>query len=226
MSIKVNQDWLNIETGKYVCPYCGKEYSKNGISTHIWRMHTEEGKSFNPNKGYELGTRFAWSKGQTKETNPILANISKNLKKHIEKHGHNWQGRKHSEKTKKLLSIKQTEYLRNNPDKHPYKMYHYTNGISPAEKYFKRWLDFAQIDYEMQVPVSIYILDFVIWNKKLNIEIDGEQHYNDIRISKSDKRRTKFLEECGWRVIRIRWSEWQRKTKEEKKDILNYIKDL
>jgi hypothetical protein len=34
--------------GKCKCPYCKKEYSIIGIGSHIWRMHTEEGKEFKP----------------------------------------------------------------------------------------------------------------------------------------------------------------------------------
>ena len=59
---------FNKETNKYVCPHCGKEYSKMGIGLHIWRNHTEEGKKFDPNKGFKAGTRKGWNKGLTKET--------------------------------------------------------------------------------------------------------------------------------------------------------------
>ena len=44
---------FNIATCKYICPHCGKEYTKYGIGNHIWRNHTEEGQKFDPNKGYK-----------------------------------------------------------------------------------------------------------------------------------------------------------------------------
>lgn len=59
---------FNKETNKYVCPECGKEYSKKGIGNHFWRKHTEEGRNFDPNRGYKEGTRHAWNKGLTAET--------------------------------------------------------------------------------------------------------------------------------------------------------------
>ena len=73
---------FNEETNKYVCPHCGKEYSKMGIGTHIWRNHTEEGKKFNPNpnKGYYDVTRVAWNKGLTKETDERVRNTLKHIK--------------------------------------------------------------------------------------------------------------------------------------------------
>lgn len=52
---------------KVKCPHCGKEYSKKGIGTHIWRVHGE-GKEFDPNIGYKNGKRKSWNKGLTKET--------------------------------------------------------------------------------------------------------------------------------------------------------------
>lgn len=34
----IQNEWLN-ENGKYSCPFCQKEYTKAGISTHIWLNH-------------------------------------------------------------------------------------------------------------------------------------------------------------------------------------------
>lgn len=60
---------------KIKCQYCGKEYSKKGIGTHIWRTHGE-GKNFDPNKGYKNKTRNAWNKGLTKETDDRVKSYS------------------------------------------------------------------------------------------------------------------------------------------------------
>ena len=35
----IKDEWLNKESGLYKCPYCSKEYSRKGISTHILRQH-------------------------------------------------------------------------------------------------------------------------------------------------------------------------------------------
>jgi len=34
------------ENNKSKCPHCGKEYSKMGIGSHIWRMHTDKGMKY------------------------------------------------------------------------------------------------------------------------------------------------------------------------------------
>jgi len=51
---------------KIRCPYCGKEYFKKGIGTHIWRIHGK-GKGHDPNLGYKEGDRVVWNKGLTKD---------------------------------------------------------------------------------------------------------------------------------------------------------------
>ena len=70
---------LNKDSNKFICPECKKEYTKNGIGTHYWRMHTEAGSNFNPNKGYEDGSRQVWNKGLTKETDYRVKNRGKVL---------------------------------------------------------------------------------------------------------------------------------------------------
>lgn len=63
----INKNYT-IEDSKYICNFCGKSFKKQGIKTHIWRCHSEEGKIFDPNYGYKNGTRVAWNEGLTKET--------------------------------------------------------------------------------------------------------------------------------------------------------------
>ncbi len=67
-------------------------------------------------------------------------------------------------------------------------------------------------------------------DKKIDIEIDGNQHYLDSKIIDSDVKRTSFLESEGWDVIRINWSKYQIMTLDEKasyiKHVINYINGL
>lgn len=64
-STKIDDSWL-LENGKYQCPHCDKEYSKNGIGTHIWRTHGEGQNWTGNNDGYKDG-RINARKGLTKE---------------------------------------------------------------------------------------------------------------------------------------------------------------
>lgn len=54
--------------------------------------------------------------------------------------------------------------------------------------------------FRRQHPVGPYVVDFICINEKLIIELDGSQHQQDAAY---DARRTAFLEQAGYRVIRF-----------------------
>lgn len=59
---------------------------------------------------------------------------------------------------------------------------------------------FAQFKFRRQVPLGNYIVDFVCFDSRLMIELDGGQH--NVR-REHDARRTSWLEEQGFRVVRF-----------------------
>jgi very-short-patch-repair endonuclease len=48
--------------------------------------------------------------------------------------------------------------------------------------------------------LGLYIVDFVFYEAKLIIELDGGQHASQ---QESDAERTRWLESCGFRVVRF-----------------------
>lgn len=58
---------------------------------------------------------------------------------------------------------------------------------------------FAGHKFRRQVPIGPYIADFVCYEKKLIVELDGSQHAENPR----DKRRDAELERRGFRVLRV-----------------------
>lgn len=97
-----------------------------------------------------------------------------------------------------------------------YKYNHYTKG-SWAEDYFRDlFIREGITGWEQQFRVSRYRLDFAFTRNKIDFEVDGHQHYVDKRIIEHDKVRTANLEALGWRVVRVRWSEWNALSKEQK----------
>lgn len=58
------------------------------------------------------------------------------------------------------------------------------------------------VKFRRQVPIGNYIVDFISIQHKLIIEIDGGQH-NEEMIKDYDSQRTKFLEDKGYKVIRV-----------------------
>jgi very-short-patch-repair endonuclease len=58
---------------------------------------------------------------------------------------------------------------------------------------------FAGHKFRRQVPLDFYIADFVCFAARLIIEVDGGQHAG----STSDERRDTYLQQHGFRVLRI-----------------------
>jgi len=56
--------------------------------------------------------------------------------------------------------------------------------------------------FRRQHPIGPYIADFACIGAKLVLEVDGATHWTDEQLA-HDARRTKFLENNGWRVIRV-----------------------
>jgi very-short-patch-repair endonuclease len=131
--------------------------------------------------------------------------------------------RKHSEETKKKISEIRKKYLQENPDKVPYKLNHSSKESYP-EKYFTEVFKNEGIKVTKSFHIELYELDFCILDKKIDIEVDGSQHYYDEKIVESDKRRNKFLEDDGWDIIRINWSEYQKFSFDDKKDYIYKLK--
>ena len=68
--------------------------------------------------------------------------------------------------------------------------------------YFLRANRLFGLKFKRQQPIGNYIVDFVNFQNKLVIELDGSQHNENINIEK-DNERTKFLESNGYKVLRF-----------------------
>ncbi len=58
------------------------------------------------------------------------------------------------------------------------------------------------VKFRRQQPVGTYIVDFISFDKKMIIEIDGGQH-NEGQIREKDEQRRTWLEGEGFRIIRF-----------------------
>jgi len=130
-------------------------------------------------------------------------------------------GRPLTDEIKQKISSSRKKYLKENPDKVPYKLNHYSKGQSYPESYFEKWLSDNGVSFISEQQVSIYSIDFRIGD--IALEIDGEQHYVDERIVKSNFYRDEYLKSIGIETIRVRWSHYQKLSDIEKKDYLNNL---
>ena len=77
------------------------------------------------------------------------------------------------------------------------------NNLTDAERKLWRVIRNRQLNgirFNRQVPIGPFICDFVARTEKLIIEVDGGQHAIE---ATADARRTRFLEDRGYRVIRF-----------------------
>ena len=61
---------------------------------------------------------------------------------------------------------------------------------------------FGRFKFRRQQPIGPYIVDFVCFEAKLVIEVDGSQH-SAAENTVADERRTEFLKNDGFRVKRF-----------------------
>jgi very-short-patch-repair endonuclease len=75
-------------------------------------------------------------------------------------------------------------------------------NMTEAERrlwYLLRAHRFKEVKFKRQAPIGRYIVDFVSFERRLVVEVDGGQHAE----SDADGRRTRWLEDQGFRVVRF-----------------------
>ncbi len=93
-----------------------------------------------------------------------------------------------------------------------------------AEKklwYFLQNNNLDGMKFRRQEPIGNYIVDFVCFERKLIVELDGSQH-DDPRIKILDNRRTSWLENEGFLVIRF----WDNEVLENTEGVLSRIQEV
>jgi len=86
------------------------------------------------------------------------------------------------------------------------------NRRSYPEKWFiknvlKRYNLYEKHTIKEKLSFGKYFLDFAILDMKIDIEIDGQQHFRTIEAINHDKERDNFLLNNDWKVYRIAWIE-------------------
>jgi very-short-patch-repair endonuclease len=79
------------------------------------------------------------------------------------------------------------------------------NSMSDAESKLWQELRLRQLDgarFRRQHPIGRYIADFICLEKRLIVEVDGEQHTQDAHAAR-DASRDRWLTAQGYRVMRF-----------------------
>jgi len=115
---------------------------------------------------------------------------------------------KHTKETKDNLSKIRKEFLKNNPDKHPWKRKDKLLSI-PCEN-LKKVLDNNKIQYIEEYSPSNekhYSIDVFLPNYNLALEVNGNQHYNnDGTLKKYYQDRHNFIKKLGFEIHEFHYS--------------------
>jgi len=77
---------------------------------------------------------------------------------------------------------------------------------------------FCNVKFRRQVPIGNYIADFVCFDKRIIIELDGSGHITPEQV-KYDKIRTEYLRTEGFRVLRF----WNNEISNKYEEVLDAI---
>ncbi|MHA1540831.1 MAG: endonuclease domain-containing protein [Alphaproteobacteria bacterium] len=83
---------------------------------------------------------------------------------------------------------------------------------------FLRKKQLLNYKFRRQIPIRNYIVDFVCFEKKLIVELDGGQHCEE-KNKNYDKRRAEVLEKSGFKVLRF----WNNEIFDNLKGVLETI---
>jgi len=127
-------------------------------------------------------------------------------------------GKKMSDEVKKKISDSRIKYLKENPDKVPYKLNHSSKMSYPEKIFYNALVSSKLSGWEYNYQNSIYSYDFAFVKEKIDIEIDGGTHLTD-KVKQIDKRRDEFSRQQGWNVVRFT-------AKEVKEDVIKCIEKV
>jgi hypothetical protein len=114
-----------------------------------------------------------------------------------------------SEQGRKNISLAKIKFYKENPDKHNWKRNDKLKSV-PCEK-VKEWLKSKNIEFisDYNIPESDrnFAIDIAFPDKKIGIEINGNQHYNkDGTLADYYQKRHNHIENLGWKLYELHFS--------------------
>lgn len=79
---------------------------------------------------------------------------------------------------------------------------------------------FLGLKFKRQEPIGNYIADFICYEKKIVIELDGGQHARK-RVALEDRKRDEWMKSQGFKILRI----WNHEVLRNLEEVLEIIAD-
>lgn len=141
------------------------------------------------------------------------------IKEHLSK-------RKQSVETREKIREKRFEYLKKKLGESAWERRH-KGKMSYLEQWFfdnviTRYDLLSKFDIVNEYPEYPYFIDFAFLNIKIAVELDGKQHFRNVKNINRDEIKQKLLINKGWRVFRIKFDEL---TEDKIKEFMEILKD-
>ena len=188
------------------CALCNKEFLKCNYRISVSTRHYCSRVC-----ACQANSTIKWSRQKKQSKHCKKCNIvinNRNINNHCIKCYRDLGLNKLSENTKKLLSEKRKQFLRNNPDKHPWKLKNKFKS-EPCENFKKilRENNFSFIEEFTPNCERNYSIDIVFPEKMIGIEINGNQHYErNGKLKQYYQDRHDYIESLGWKLYEIHYS--------------------
>jgi hypothetical protein len=135
--------------------------------------------------------------------------------------------RKLTDEEKNKISVSRIEYLKNNPDSHPWKRKGKQKSV-PCEKLKTILRNNGLVFNEEYTPLEsnrFYSMDISFIKNKIGVEVNGNQHYNlDGSLKEYYRIRHEHFTSLGWKIIEVHYSKVY--IEEYVKNLITYLKTL
>ena len=212
------------------CKICGKEYPLLlSLSKHLTNKHKYNGGLLQYYVDYEHfeKPKCIYCDNDAKRREGLKFRQTCGDKGCIRKLDTN---KKHTEETKLKISKKLIASHKNG--EHPGWSFinKDINRRSYPEKWFiknvlKKYDFYSKYTIEEKFPFGKYWLDFAIIDMKIDLEIDGQQHFRTEDAIEHDIQRDEFVLNSDWKVYRIAWIELKNNREEVIANFLNWINE-
>lgn len=213
----------------FICKFCEKEYeSLLSLSKHLVNNHKYQGGLLQYYVDYENFKipKCKYCDKEAKYYNGLIFRKTCGDKRCIIK---SCEDRKIDNKTKSKIS--ESMFKVHKEGNHP--GWSFINKDSNRRSYPEKWFIknvlekhklYSKYVIKEKFPFHKYFLDFAIIDLKVDIEIDGQQHFIDEKSIEHDRKRDEFLLKNDWKVYRITWLELKNSPKIID-NLLNWLND-